>query len=51
MKNVFHSRAKAKDKKVVYMPMEATNIIGALGGIGELTKDALQQQKGSKDNE
>ncbi len=46
--NAFTEMAKAPDKKVIYMPMEASQIVGALGGIGELTRDALQQQKDSK---
>lgn len=31
--------ASAKNQKVIMLPMEATSILGTLGGIGELSKD------------
>ena len=34
------SLASADNQKVILMPLEATKIIGALGGIAELTKAA-----------
>ncbi len=40
------SVASADNSKVVFMPLEATSILGALGGIGELTKDAFAAAKG-----
>lgn len=35
--------ARSKNQKVLFMPIEATSILGALGGIGELTKEAFGQ--------
>jgi hypothetical protein len=32
---------------VILMPLEAANVIGALGGIAELAKDALQSRAAS----
>jgi hypothetical protein len=32
---------KAPNQKVVMLPMEATSILGALGGIGELSKEVF----------
>ncbi len=37
--------ASAKNQKVILMPLEASNVIGALGGITELAKEAIQKQK------
>ena len=38
----------APNQKVILMPLEASNVIGALGGIAELAKSALgQQQQGN----
>ncbi|HEY9199051.1 MAG TPA: SPFH domain-containing protein [Gammaproteobacteria bacterium] len=39
--------ATAPNQKLVLMPLEAANVIGAVGGIAELFKDALKQQKGA----
>jgi regulator of protease activity HflC (stomatin/prohibitin superfamily) len=36
--------ASAPNQKVILMPLEAANVIGALGGIAELAKDALQSR-------
>jgi regulator of protease activity HflC (stomatin/prohibitin superfamily) len=36
--------AAAPNQKVLLMPMEATGILGALAGVAELTKDAMQRQ-------
>jgi regulator of protease activity HflC (stomatin/prohibitin superfamily) len=36
----------APNQKVILMPLEASNVIGALGGIAELAKSALGQQQG-----
>ena len=39
----------APNQKVILMPLEAANVIGAIGGIAELAKSALgQQQSGSQ---
>jgi regulator of protease activity HflC (stomatin/prohibitin superfamily) len=37
--------AHSPNQKVFIMPMEATAILGSLGGIAELAKDAMQGQK------
>ena len=36
--------ATAPNQKIIMMPLEAANVIGALGGIAELAKDALQSR-------
>src|SRR4051794_28178616 len=36
----------APNQKVILMPLEAANVIGALGGIAELAKSAMTQQQG-----
>ncbi|MGD8672796.1 MAG: SPFH domain-containing protein [Thiogranum sp.] len=38
--------AMSPNEKLVLMPLEASSVIGALGGITELAKEALSQQKG-----
>jgi regulator of protease activity HflC (stomatin/prohibitin superfamily) len=35
----------APNQKVILMPLEAANVIGALGGIAELAKSAMSQQQ------
>jgi regulator of protease activity HflC (stomatin/prohibitin superfamily) len=37
--------ASAPNQKVFFMPTEASGILGALGGIAELAKDAMQKQQ------
>jgi regulator of protease activity HflC (stomatin/prohibitin superfamily) len=37
--------ATAPNQKVILMPLEAANVIGAIGGIAELAKTALGQQQ------
>ncbi len=37
--------ASAGNSKVILMPLEASNVIGALGGIAELAKDALAKKQ------
>jgi regulator of protease activity HflC (stomatin/prohibitin superfamily) len=39
--------ATAPNEKLVLMPLEASNVIGALGGISELAKEAFGKQKGA----
>ncbi|MFO1426843.1 MAG: SPFH domain-containing protein [Steroidobacteraceae bacterium] len=39
--------AAAPNQKVLLLPMEATGILGALAGVTELTRDALQKQPGA----
>ncbi len=36
--------ATASNSKLIFMPLEASSVIGALGGIGELAKEALKKQ-------
>lgn len=36
--------ASADNQKVIFMPLEASNVIGALGGITELAKEALKDE-------
>jgi regulator of protease activity HflC (stomatin/prohibitin superfamily) len=38
--------ATSPNEKLVLMPLEASNVIGALGGISELAKQALARQPG-----
>ena len=37
----------ARNQKVIMMPMEATSLIGSLGGIGEIAKDLFDKDGGS----
>ncbi len=39
--------AAAPNEKLVFMPMEASGVIGAIGGIAELAKEAMAKQKGA----
>jgi regulator of protease activity HflC (stomatin/prohibitin superfamily) len=39
------SFAQSPNEKLVFMPLEASSVIGAIGGIAELAKDSMQQQK------
>ncbi|HFD79249.1 MAG TPA: SPFH/Band 7/PHB domain protein [Gammaproteobacteria bacterium] len=41
------SIATSDNQKLVFMPLEASSVIGALGGIGELAKEAMGRQKGA----
>jgi regulator of protease activity HflC (stomatin/prohibitin superfamily) len=36
--------ASANNSKLIFMPLEASSVIGALGGIGELAKEALAKK-------
>ena len=38
--------ATSNNQKLVFMPLEASGVIGALGGIGELAKDVFSKDKG-----
>jgi len=40
--------AGADNQKVVFMPLEASGVIGAIGGIAELAKNALAQQQAKR---
>ena len=37
--------ATSNNNKLVFMPLEASNVIGAIGGVTELAKAALEQQQ------
>lgn len=36
--------ASADNQKIIFMPLEASSLIGSLGGIGELAKEAMSKQ-------
>jgi len=38
--------ASAPNEKLIFMPMEASGVIGAIGGIAELAKQAMAKQGG-----
>jgi regulator of protease activity HflC (stomatin/prohibitin superfamily) len=40
--------ATTQNDKIVFMPLEATSLIGALGGIGELAKSAFAKKDGTE---
>lgn len=40
------SLAAAQNNKVILMPLESSAVIGALGGIGELTREAFRKKEG-----
>lgn len=42
------SIASAPNEKLIFMPLEATGVIGAIGGIAELAKSAMDKQTGAK---
>ncbi|MDH5633701.1 MAG: SPFH/Band 7/PHB domain protein [Gammaproteobacteria bacterium] len=39
--------AKSPNEKILFMPLEASNVIGAIGGISELAKEAFNKPTGS----
>lgn len=39
-----HSIGLAPNQKIIFMPMETAGVLGSLGGIGELVRDALQDR-------
>ena len=43
----FKALAEAPNQKFVLMPMESAGVIGSLGGIAELAKEALDRQPGA----
>jgi len=43
--DALQSIATAPNGKLIFMPMEASGVIGAIGGVAELAKSAMQQQK------
>jgi regulator of protease activity HflC (stomatin/prohibitin superfamily) len=44
----FKALAEAPNQKFVMMPMESAGVIGSLGGIAELAKEAMQQQPSAR---
>ncbi|WP_133477341.1 SPFH domain-containing protein [Cognatilysobacter segetis] len=44
----FKALAEAPNQKFVMMPMESSGIIGSIGGIAELAKEALDRQPGAR---
>lgn len=40
--------ASANNQKIIFMPLEASSLIGALGGIGELAKEAFGKSAGTE---
>jgi regulator of protease activity HflC (stomatin/prohibitin superfamily) len=44
----FKSLAEAPNQKFVMMPMESAGVIGSLGGIAELAREAMERQPGGK---
>ncbi len=43
------SIASADNQKVVLMPLEASSLIGSIGGIAEIVKGALGKESGGED--
>ncbi len=41
--------ASGNNQKVIFMPLEASGVIGALGGITEIVKNSMQQQAANQD--
>lgn len=44
----FKDMAAAPNKKLIFMPMETSGVIGSIAGIGELAKEALSQQTANR---
>ena len=44
--DALQSIASAPNEKLIFMPMEASGVIGAIGGIAELAKQAMSKQGG-----
>ncbi|MGO1120263.1 SPFH domain-containing protein [Rhodovibrionaceae bacterium A322] len=40
--------ADSRNQKVLFMPMEASSLIGSIGGIAELAKEAMSEQKSER---
>jgi len=43
--DALHSIGAAENQKVIFMPMEATNVMGSIGGIAELAKEAFKSKE------
>jgi len=46
--DALQSIASAPNEKLIFMPMEASGVIGAIGGIAELAKQAMSKQDGGR---
>ncbi len=46
--DALQSIASADNQKVVLMPLEASSLIGSIGGIAEIAKNAMTKQEGAK---
>lgn len=46
--DAFKDMAAAPNKKLIFMPMETSGMIGSIAGIAELAKEALSQQSASR---
>jgi len=40
------SFANSSNQKILFLPLEASSLIGAIGGIGEIAREAFAQEKG-----
>ncbi len=40
--------AASDNQKTFFLPLEATSLIGAVGGIAEIARDAMEQRKASR---
>jgi hypothetical protein len=36
--------ASSQNQKVIFMPLEASSVIGSIGGISELAKEAFEKK-------
>lgn len=41
--------ASAPNQKVLFMPLEASSVIGAIGGVSELAREAMEKQVAARD--
>jgi regulator of protease activity HflC (stomatin/prohibitin superfamily) len=40
--------AESENQKILFLPLEASNVIGAIGGIAEIARDAMEQRAESR---
>ena len=43
----FGKFATAPNQKVIFLPLEATSLLGSLGGIGEIAREAIGRPNGA----
>ena len=46
----FAQFAESPNQKILFMPIEASSVIGSLGGLAEIARDAFKPQEGSGSN-